>query len=537
LAKKSGLKILCALLFHLCANEARRWLQMNTNTDNHSRAQVAFGAVLFAVTQLPLYAVDYPQIADLPAHVARLHVLMNLDESPVLQSFYEHSFPIAPNMAMDLLVPPLAMCFGLLPAFKLFVSLSSLLMVTGAVALGRALHGGGHPLLLGSLLFVQSMFMHLGLLNYIMGLGVAFWLLSRIIRVPPTLHSGALVTGAAAVLCLYATHLSALGVYVLGVTGILLSRMTSHEGLAQRWSVANVAAFSLHLVPAGLLHMLVAQPRGTFEATDFPWIAVLVYKLLVFAVMPAVSISPFSLAKVPILAALGIGLLWAVRRDAIRFSREGRWIVAALAAAMLALPDAGFGSGLLAVRLALPLTLVLWVSMRVEGLGLTGWRRMAVACLIGVGGITGVTLQSWSATSAEHTRIRSAMAAIDEGSKVATVVVEPKPWKVQMIVYVGAWGVLDRSILLSNGYFRPFNTFWTSYREDAVSLAAKARTDHLPREPAPYGELCRDFDYVLVLGAPQRTEAYVPRAEKTVYTSELARIVQTDRRFRGRECP
>ena len=45
-------------------------------------------ALLYVVTQIPLYAVRYPDITDYPNHVARLYVLLHLDNSAVLRSFY-----------------------------------------------------------------------------------------------------------------------------------------------------------------------------------------------------------------------------------------------------------------------------------------------------------------------------------------------------------------------------------------------------------------------------------------------------------------
>ena len=52
------------------------------------RGFLAWFAVLFIVTQAPLYLARYPDVVDYPNHVARLHVLTHLDTSEVLQRFY-----------------------------------------------------------------------------------------------------------------------------------------------------------------------------------------------------------------------------------------------------------------------------------------------------------------------------------------------------------------------------------------------------------------------------------------------------------------
>lgn len=64
---------------------------------------------LFAVTQIPLYWVQYPDIMDYPNHLARLHVLMHLAESETLQRYYAlQKLQIGTNLAMEVAVPALA---------------------------------------------------------------------------------------------------------------------------------------------------------------------------------------------------------------------------------------------------------------------------------------------------------------------------------------------------------------------------------------------------------------------------------------------
>jgi hypothetical protein len=61
---------------------------------------------LFAVTQIPLYWVQYPDIMDFPVHLARLHVQMHLSESETLQRYYAlRNLQFGTNLAMDFVVP------------------------------------------------------------------------------------------------------------------------------------------------------------------------------------------------------------------------------------------------------------------------------------------------------------------------------------------------------------------------------------------------------------------------------------------------
>lgn len=137
---------------------------------------------LFAASQVPLHAVRYPDIVDFPNHVARLHVLAELAGSPLLQRYYVGEPGIAPNLAMDLLAPPIAAMLGVETAVRIFASGASLLAASGVAALTYVLHGRLTMFALGGVLFAQSAFHHLGLFNFVLGVGVALWLLAAWIR-------------------------------------------------------------------------------------------------------------------------------------------------------------------------------------------------------------------------------------------------------------------------------------------------------------------------------------------------------------------
>jgi hypothetical protein len=135
--------------------------------------------VLFAVTQFPLYWVQYPDIVDFPNHLARLHILIHLPDSETLQQYYTLlEVKVGTNLAMEVLVPLLAKWMSLILALKVFASLCILLMTSGAIALGRVIHGQFSYLSLGVLFFAQNAMFQMGLLNYLFGLGLALWFLS-----------------------------------------------------------------------------------------------------------------------------------------------------------------------------------------------------------------------------------------------------------------------------------------------------------------------------------------------------------------------
>src|SRR5262245_36294798 len=64
-------------------------------------------SLLAAGSLLPTLLVDIPALRDYPNHLARMHLLTDLG-TPNENPYYEVSFALYGNQAMDLLVPQLA---------------------------------------------------------------------------------------------------------------------------------------------------------------------------------------------------------------------------------------------------------------------------------------------------------------------------------------------------------------------------------------------------------------------------------------------
>src|SRR3954469_16785910 len=94
--------------------------------------------LLALLSLLPTLFVDIPAMADYLNHLARMHLLVDAgtaNENP----YYEVSFALYPNLAMDLIVPQLARFLEVEGATRLFFFCSQVLIVTGAIALEWAM--------------------------------------------------------------------------------------------------------------------------------------------------------------------------------------------------------------------------------------------------------------------------------------------------------------------------------------------------------------------------------------------------------------
>lgn len=488
---------------------------------------------LFAVTQIPLYWVQYPDIMDYPNHLSRLHVLMHLAESDTLQHYYTiRRLQIGTNSAMEVVVPALAAWINLALALKIFASLAMLLVTTGAVALGRAVTGRVSYLLLGVLLFSHNAMFQLGLLNYLFGVGAAFWLLSAWIF--SRNHGGFChwVSFAGGCILVYLCHLSALGVYAVGVLGYELGRIRAQGGPMNhsgRQALVLVLALTQFL-PVIMVHVLVSTSAGSYvpasigDSSFGVWV---IYKALLVMLAPAVSVSGYRIGQTVFGFLLSFALYVGFRERTLQLSVPVRWMASGLGVAVVLLPNAGFGSNLVDIRLIPVLGLLIW-----SGLEISERSKLMPKVVLGViaSAVLLISLETtleWVLRDEEYRHVRNALAQIPEGSKIATIVLDERASPLSISPHVGAWSVIDRSAFLSSFFIWPFQPFWVAYREPYASLAMLARTDDPAAPPPAYETLKTVYDYVLVFGADGAERLrYSPNAD-TVFASSSLRLLRT----------
>src|SRR5207237_6660034 len=88
--------------------------------------------LLVAASLLPTLLVDIPAMADYLNHLARMYVLTDAG-TPNENPYYEITFVLYPNLAMDLIVPQLARFMEVESAARFFFFCSQVLVVTGAI--------------------------------------------------------------------------------------------------------------------------------------------------------------------------------------------------------------------------------------------------------------------------------------------------------------------------------------------------------------------------------------------------------------------
>lgn len=226
----------------------------NEKTERTDRMRSTLAVVAYlllgVLTLSPLLWAKIPPLVDYPNHLARMAILAHVGNSAVANN-YIPDWRLLPNLAMDLVVPPLAQFLPLEIAGRLFIAVTMSLLVIGTVLLRRALHGKVGLWPLCSFLFTYNAVLWFGFLNYLFALGVAIisfagWISSA--RWHPI--SRAVVFSAVASF-LFVLHLFALGVF-----GLLIGSFEVGNFLHDRNTYAAAKRFGVLLIvfmPSGLM--------------------------------------------------------------------------------------------------------------------------------------------------------------------------------------------------------------------------------------------------------------------------------------------
>ena len=186
-------------------------------------------AVLFAaftlLISIPIWTHPLPPLSDYVNHLARMHVIATLSKNPQLAHFYEIDWQVIPNLTMDLIVPLLARVMNIYLAGQVFIVAMFALIISGVLALNRALIGrwSAFPLFAFPLLY-NYVFL-VGLMNYIFGIGIALWALAGWVALRERAWPARFALSTACVVALFFCHLSALGIYGIGVLAFEISRL------------------------------------------------------------------------------------------------------------------------------------------------------------------------------------------------------------------------------------------------------------------------------------------------------------------------
>src|SRR5665647_2624374 len=101
---------------------------------------VLFAALTLRIS-IPIWTHPLPPLSDYVNHLARMQVIATLAKNPQLANFYEIDWQVIPNLTMDLIVPLLARVMNIYLAGQVYIVSMFALIISGTLALNRALTG------------------------------------------------------------------------------------------------------------------------------------------------------------------------------------------------------------------------------------------------------------------------------------------------------------------------------------------------------------------------------------------------------------
>ena len=133
-------------------------------------------ATLFALALIPILSTPVLPLIDFTNHLARFYVLAHHDSSALLQNNYEVHWSLIPDIAGDLLGMPLLRILPPLIAGHLIVIGTLAVLYGGVLYLNHALTGRVSILVAAlALPLLYSYILNWGFINFLLGLGFAFW--------------------------------------------------------------------------------------------------------------------------------------------------------------------------------------------------------------------------------------------------------------------------------------------------------------------------------------------------------------------------
>jgi hypothetical protein len=380
--------------------------------------QLRTAAVLLVLlSAVPLVWPDIAPLIDLPGHMGRYRIQLDLAQSPALQQFYSFDWALIGNLGVDLLVELLAPLIGLEPAVKLIVLMIPPLTVAGFLWVAYEAHGDLPPTSLFAVPLAYNFPFLFGFVNFALSMALAFLALALWLRLGKQGRLGLQAILFVPIgLLIWITHVfgwATLGLMIFIVE--LVGLRTAGRGLVG--AAVGAALRCLPLLPP-FLAMLAWRSSdagggtGDWFALDtkLGWVSMIfrdrwmLFDLLSLAV-------PFAL------------ILAALREPGLQFSRALGGAAIALFAVFLLLPRILLGSAYADMRLAPYMVAVALLAIR-PAADLAP-RRLRLIALIGVAFVlvrTGATTVSMFLYDRTYDRELAALERLPQGARLLSFV-------------------------------------------------------------------------------------------------------------------
>jgi hypothetical protein len=408
---------------------------------------LAFIAVTVAVS-IPVVTHPLPPLSDYINHLATAHVIDAIASDADLDRFYRIEWQAIPNLMMDLVVPLLHRFMDIYRAGQIFTIAIFVVILSGTLALARALNGrcSALPLIASPLLYNGVLLV--GVMNYLFGIGLALWGFAAWIALRERRWPWRFAVSTLFVLALFFCHLFALGLYGLALLGFESHRLWARRSTPLGGRLLDFAATGVPFLPALLL--LITGP--TWESAGVPAYWDMPGKI--DGVMLAISIyHPWvAYASIAILA-LAAAVGW--RRRVLHVHPVGWALLGVGAVVYVALPRVLFAAHLADQRLPIALAFMLVACLRVD----LPDRRMRAGFVALLAVLLALRLGEveivWNDLSHGPIEALQSVRSIDRGARVLVVHGDRSSTGLISdlgLVHIASLAIIERSALVSTAF-------------------------------------------------------------------------------------
>jgi hypothetical protein len=381
-------------------------------TSGISGAQI--GILFVALTLLisiPIWTHPLPPLSDYVNHLARMHVIATLSSNPQLANFYEINWQVIPNLTMDLVVPLLARFMNIYLAGQIYLVAMFALIISGSLALNRALIGRWSVMPLFAFPFLYNYIFLVGLMNYICGIGVALWALAGWVAVRERVWPIRLALSTVCVVALFFCHLSALGIYGVGLLSFEILRLWERRMLPG-WPVRAVDFVASGLPFLAAAPLLYASPTLQLISATY-WDQRGKIDGLMYVIADYSDIVAFALVAV-----MAAGIVWAIRHHVLRFHPLVFVLMVVGGAVYFALPRIMFDTYMTDQRVPIGIAFMLFACGDLNLRHRLVRRGFLVVLIFLIAGRLIEIDLNWSQLSDSTSQFRSSVRRIAPGSKV-----------------------------------------------------------------------------------------------------------------------
>lgn len=394
----------------------------NKNANGHAvstaRLVLPVHLLLFLAALMPLALVDGPALIDYPNHIARLHILGNIDRDALLAANYQVHWGPMPNLAMDILAWPLLGSMKAETLGLLLTGLTMTLLMAGTLILHRVLYGQIGLWTTAAWLFLYNHLLIMGFLNYLFAVGLALLLLAGWIASKGRPAWIRWVVFPLALIGLYLAHLFALGVYGVCVAGYEISR--AWPLLRNNWkqTVLRRLAVAWQFVPVTILVFATMPPVGGRSFYYGPFLQ----KIKALWSPMLAYLKPIDLGIFLLVAAVLIGGL-ATRRLTLARGMKLPLILLVIIALVMPFQMEGAWGHIWYADLRLPtvIALLLVAVMRPRNIGPKLLVTVAAAGIVLFAGRIYDITEEWRHVDRDFAEFRAALRVVEPGAAILPV--------------------------------------------------------------------------------------------------------------------